>query len=225
MATNSVIANLPRPELTDIPNAPTAFNDLTDALDLITIPRFSSASARDLVITAPTDGQHAYLTDSHTLTRYNSGVAAWITYSTTGTSSIVSSKSTDTFSFTNTTPATGTQVVSTVFTAPPSGSVWVNLTARIFCSTDTNLAAIGWELRTGSVVGSGTIVLANDINTRAIVAGRAVNSGAAAHAGATLRQLVTGLTPASSYYFRARHWVDPAGTGNILYRELVAEPI
>lgn len=81
MTTNSPFANLPIPELTDPPNAPAAFQGLANALDPIVIPRFGSASARDLKIPAPSDGQHAYLTDSHALTVYKADVGAWVPYS------------------------------------------------------------------------------------------------------------------------------------------------
>lgn len=81
MTTNSPIANLPIPELTDPPNGPAAFQALANALDPITIPRFASASARDLKIPSPSDGQHAYLTDSHSLTVYKADLGAWTPYS------------------------------------------------------------------------------------------------------------------------------------------------
>lgn len=81
MTTNSPIAGLPIPEGTDPPNAPAAFLSLATTLDPIVIPRFASASARDLKIPAPSDGQHAYLTDSHALYVYQADTAAWVPYS------------------------------------------------------------------------------------------------------------------------------------------------
>lgn len=81
MTTNSPFANLPIPELTDPPNAPAAFQSLANALDPIVIPRFASASARDLKIPSPSDGQHAFLTDSHALTVYKADAGAWVPYS------------------------------------------------------------------------------------------------------------------------------------------------
>lgn len=81
MTTNSPIASLPIPELTDPPNAPAAFQSLATTLDPIVIPRFASASARNLKIPTPSDGQHAYLTDSHSLFVYRADSAAWVPYS------------------------------------------------------------------------------------------------------------------------------------------------
>lgn len=80
MTTLSSIAKLPRPELTDPPNAPTAFVNLTNVLDTLVIPKYSSASARDTAIPAPTQGQHAFLNDSDSLTVYSDSAGRWITY-------------------------------------------------------------------------------------------------------------------------------------------------
>lgn len=80
MTTLSPIAKLPRPELVDQPNAPSAFISLTNTLDKVVIPAFPSAAARDLALPAPTGGQHAWLTDSNSLTRYDTSVAGWRSY-------------------------------------------------------------------------------------------------------------------------------------------------
>lgn len=81
MATSSPFANLPRPSLSDPPNAEAAFVNLTNALDPIVIPKFTSGPARDLKIPSPTDGQHAFLTDSHTLYVYKADLGEWVPYS------------------------------------------------------------------------------------------------------------------------------------------------
>lgn len=84
MTTLSSIAKLPRPELTDSPNAPSAFNSLTNALDLLLIPKFTNSAARDTVIPSPAGGQHAWLSNTNTLTVYNSTLATWLTYAAAG---------------------------------------------------------------------------------------------------------------------------------------------
>lgn len=80
MATQSNIAKLPRPDLADPPNGPSAFTSLTNALDLLVIPRFNNAAARDATITSPTGGQHAWLSDSSTLTVWSTTISQWLTY-------------------------------------------------------------------------------------------------------------------------------------------------
>lgn len=87
MSTLSPIAKLPRPELTDPPNVPTALINLTNALDPLVIPRFANSTARNIAIPSPTAGQHAYLTESNALTRYDSSVGDWVSYNTTSQTS------------------------------------------------------------------------------------------------------------------------------------------
>lgn len=77
MAQNTPIAGLPWPELTDIPNAQTAFQNLANALDTQTIPKFASTTARGAAIPTPVDGQHVYRTDLHAPQFYHAGMAAW----------------------------------------------------------------------------------------------------------------------------------------------------
>lgn len=77
MAQNTPIASLPWPELSDIPNAQTAFQNLANAVDPLVIPRFASATARDAAITAPTDGQTVARTDLHALQAYHGGLSAY----------------------------------------------------------------------------------------------------------------------------------------------------
>lgn len=85
MGTFSAIANLPRPSLTDLPNGPTAFNSLTDALDKLVIPRFANVTARNAAIPSPVSGQHAYLDDNDTLTVYSDLYGRWLQYAHGGT--------------------------------------------------------------------------------------------------------------------------------------------
>lgn len=80
MATLSTIAKLPRPELSDPPNAPSAFTNLTDTLDKMVIPRFASATARDTAIPSPVQGQHAFLDDGDILTVYSDNYGRWMQY-------------------------------------------------------------------------------------------------------------------------------------------------
>lgn len=78
MAQNTPIAGLPWPELTDIPNAQTAFQNLANALDPLVIPRYASATARDAANPSPSDGQPAYRTDVHGLQLYHGGISGYV---------------------------------------------------------------------------------------------------------------------------------------------------
>lgn len=72
------ISALPWPELTDIPNAQTAFNALATAADSLTQPRYATKTARDAAITSPADGQLAYRQDIHAPQYYHGGVSGYV---------------------------------------------------------------------------------------------------------------------------------------------------
>lgn len=63
MSQNTPIAALPWPELTDIPNAQSAFKTLAEALDTKVIPKYANPTARDAAQPSPVDGAVCYLTD------------------------------------------------------------------------------------------------------------------------------------------------------------------
>lgn len=78
MAQNTPIAALPYPELTDIPNAQTAFSNLATALDTIVVPRYASTAARDTAIASPGDGQHCFRTDIHVPQYYSAVTGGYV---------------------------------------------------------------------------------------------------------------------------------------------------
>lgn len=71
MALNTPNSSLPYPELTDIPNALTAFQNLALALDTKVVPKFATSVARDSAIPSPVEGQLCYRTDINGLQEYN----------------------------------------------------------------------------------------------------------------------------------------------------------
>lgn len=64
MAQNTPINALPWPELGDIPNAQTAFQNLANQLDTRLVPRFANDAARQAAITSPVAGMLSYQNDS-----------------------------------------------------------------------------------------------------------------------------------------------------------------
>lgn len=127
-------------------------------------------------------------------------------------------------SFSNTTPAAGTPAAGFSFTAPPSGKVYLTVTGQIECAVNGNTALLGYEVRTGGTVGSGTVVLGASFN-RAVETSKAVNAGAAARITASNRFLATGLTPGATYNVQTMHWMSPAGTGTVSFRQILMEPV
>lgn len=71
------ISSLPYPELANTPNVPQDLENLAEAIDTLIIPKFATNSARDAVITAPTDGQHAYMQDVKKLVVYRTSYNMW----------------------------------------------------------------------------------------------------------------------------------------------------
>lgn len=77
MAQYTGVSNLPWAELTDTPNAQTATQNLANALDSITVPRFASFTARDAAITSPVAGQKCVITGFDTPQSYTYRGSLW----------------------------------------------------------------------------------------------------------------------------------------------------
>lgn len=150
--------------------------------------------------------------------------SAWATVASAAEPTFAES-STDIAGFTNTGYSPGTPVVWTVFTAPPSGQVYVTVTGLINSTTNTNRAELGWELREGGTLGVGTVILSPSVD-RSVCGSHAVNTGATASIGGSHRYpILTGLTAGDTYHIRVMHRMQPAGTGNINYRSVLVEPV
>lgn len=104
-----------------------------------------------------------------------------------------------------------------VFTAPPSGTVYVSVSARLF-NAATSGSLVSPETRTGGVIGAGTVLEgASD--------GIGVSHYGAAFARSGIRHLLSGLTPGETYNTRLLHRTT-TGTdaASIALRELIIEP-
>lgn len=117
----------------------------------------------------------------------------------------------------------GANPTGVTFNAPLSGRVMISITSYFGQTTNGNEAIVSFSLRTGAVIGSGTVVLAASGN-RALVCGMPVNSGAPARLQATRRVAVTGLTPGNAYNVRIEFATSPAGACAIFSREIIVEP-
>lgn len=135
----------------------------------------------------------------------------------------VASSTADELSFTNTSFAAGSTVVGTAFVAPPSGIIFCTISAVLSQNINTQATFGSVEVRTGGVLGSGTLVGSAANSDRGLTVGRAVNSGAIALLQASRRCFYTGLTPGATYNARFMHCVDGGG-GSVQYREVMIEP-
>ncbi len=120
--------------------------------------------------------------------------------------------------------AAGSPNCGVAFTAPPSGIAEIIVGGDIHTSQNTHGISLGWELRTGAIVGSGTVVTAAS-TLRALYAGNAVNSGAPAKTLASFYHPQSGLTAGNSYNVRTMHAVTSGGAGTVSHRYITARPV
>jgi len=135
------IANLPYPELTDLPNAQTGFSNLANALDGILIPRYSNASARNLAITSPVAGMMSYLTSEARFERYTGSAWRPINHTEAGTLVVTFGVSAPT--------VTRAVVFGHTFVSAPVVSTNINSTAAStaqWCSRAYNITTTGCDL-------------------------------------------------------------------------------
>ena len=130
---------------------------------------------------------------------------------------------------TSTTFEAGSPVVGHAFMAPASGIVWVNIAAWVEVAksgTGTRICYMGFEVRTGGTVGSGTVVLAAD-EERTVAIRCEGNAGDTNAVNAGSRYLLTGLTPGSIYNVRTMHKTGALTTNathSLYVRRVSTEP-
>ncbi|SCL21509.1 hypothetical protein [Micromonospora inyonensis] len=115
----------------------------------------------------------------------------------------------------------------TAFTAPPSGRVYITVSASLGTNAVTSVAGslLAFEVRIGSSVGSGTVAVTAD-DTRAAGPWRPNNSDVGyKYSPAERRTLVPGLTPGGAYNVRSLFRSDTSGaTAAVLNRYVLVEP-
>lgn len=116
----------------------------------------------------------------------------------------------------------GTPVLGFSFTAPPKGKIWVTISGHVQTSLDGHWTELGWAIRSGGTVGSGTDFLTAG-NFRTIRVGDSVNAGSPTQLSAGNRRPVSGLTPGAIYNIRAEFRTSSGGNGTINDRFLGVE--
>jgi hypothetical protein len=166
-------------------------------------------------ITAPYNGQMAFVTNNFSLFVYRSSTATWSRYPDTDN---VLNDVQNTAGTTSSTSYVNTLTTGVVggkaFIAPPSGKViitnglWITASGTGYCTI---------RVCTGAVVGSGSVFgsfSASDNNANVMTGAASVNL--------TRRTLVTGLTPLSNY--NVQQWFKVgSGTGTFEKKELIVE--
>lgn len=134
-----------------------------------------------------------------------------------------SGSTSDETGFTNTAFAAGGTVVGTTFVCPASGVVKVDWSGQLQQNINAQATFLSPEMRTGSTIGSGTLVGTVANSDRAIITGKAVNASAPALINAGNWAIYTGLTPGATYNVRLMHCVD-GGSGTIAFRQVLVQP-
>jgi hypothetical protein len=110
----------------------------------------------------------------------------------------------------------GTDGGSGTFVAPPSGRVTVIVTAQLKHSVDGQYCAVGFEVRTGVTIGSGTVVHAFDVNDSAL-------NRNTSDVRASQTETVSGLTPGDTYNIRCMT-ASQSATGTAAHGRLYLIP-
>lgn len=125
------------------------------------------------------------------------------------------SRTTTSTSYTSTlSPAT---ICGLSFIAPPSGKVLILWAASCNNSSAGNIATCSPAVRTGSIVGSGSLFLAADDS-------RAVYNSTTIFIRPGAQTNVTGLTAGSIYNVALEHRAFSAGTATFAFREVTVVP-
>lgn len=154
-------------------------------------------------------GERGYIIDGGQWVTWNG-----VNWALTGVNTVTSAVSTGgtTTSTTYTATLSGSTVCGVAFVAPGSGSVRID-----FCATQSAGTAVftlsTFEVRTGAVVGSGTVAFAPTADDETLQNTTASAATSARHT------IVTGLTPGSSYNVQMLHRVA-SGTGTFLRRRV-----
>lgn len=141
-----------------------------------------------------------------------------------GLTPVTGSDDTD-VSTTSATFVAGSPAFGVAFTAPPSGMVILTLSAYFGQTTNQKEAIVSEAVRTGSTIGSGSLVGSGANGNRALVCGMAVNASAPARLEASRTRLVTGLTAGSSYNARVEFATTAGGGCEVFWRELLIVPV
>lgn len=159
-------------------------------------------------------------TEAHTGAESHTGTAA---FGNAAMRPVVASSNTDEV-ITSSSFVPGTEAVGVAFTAPPSGRIYVTVSAYFAQIINNETAFVSFGLRAGSSIGLGADVVLADGN-RALATGDFVTTGVINRLQASRRALVTGLTGGTVYNVQVEMTTTPGGNNNVFYREIIVEPV
>lgn len=164
-------------------------------------------------VTTPTAGMYVFDRSAGTFKQWDG--SAWQTPFVAAIATPQATLGTTT-STTFTSTLTGATGCSVVFVAPPSGRVSVENTTNLE-NSGTSAAVCGFEIRTGSVIGSGTVVYAASDDDSLL------SGGGGGVRATVVTPVTTGLTGGQTYHCRQMFRAS-ASTATYLYRRLTVRP-
>jgi hypothetical protein len=134
-------------------------------------------------------------------------------------------------SFTNTSPSPtsgGFGSLGVTFVCPPSGLVYVTIGGYLYQEVAGNQAVLGWQLRDGGTIGSGTVRLSPQ-DDNSLIIGETVDTSEPIVVGASKRTLLGGsfgyaMVVGNTYNIQAQHFVN-GGQGTLEHRSVLVEPV
>lgn len=125
----------------------------------------------------------------------------------------------------NASPEAGSTVCGLVFTVPPSQDFFVTVGGDIDTDQNTFETYLGYEIRSGPVIGAGTI-LNGFASDDCVISSSTVSGSAPSRMKASRRRFFNNLAAAGSVInIRTIHDGSVASNGSAYYRELVVEMI
>lgn len=169
----------------------------------------------------PRAGTVTYNRSTGALKYYNG--STWVTVLAGGTT--VGSASSVDVSTASTTFIAGSSAFGVTFVAPPSGKVLITLSGYFTQNQDGGVALMSYTVRTGGVLGSGSVVGTAANADRALIAGGVVESGQPNYCGGSHGPVLwTGLTPGDTYNVRVEIACDNGGGIDVKSRGLTVMP-
>jgi hypothetical protein len=132
----------------------------------------------------------------------------------------------DEVAFTSTSYTAGANSCGQTFTAPTSGVVVIFWGGRIETNSINVRVHLSVQVRTGAVIGSGTIVSDNS-DESSLETGQPPSGGTGPETRiqASRHRRVSGLTAGAVYNVQTMHKVSVAGNGTIYLRDLCVFPL
>ena len=113
-------------------------------------------------------------------------------------------------------------IIGTTFTAPASGKVFISVSGTI--QTNSSVSKLGWFLKDGPTIGSGTTLVTGDEAAGAALVHGDAGAGNTYLMASSPPYLKTSLTPGNVYNVTFGHVNTDSSTKSFAYRKITIIP-